>query len=167
MRLLLESRLPHVSRRDKQHYLTTLNDADVCVLMAWRFHQCYRFDLKPQDKLNKWGVTGILQLTRGSSPFETANHNSNTFLRAHVCHPRTFWKKSPNFADRERTNKNDTSGPHIRDFAILRSFPRHHDFKELGPLTTPSNRTLVTRLPSFSFHRKLNFYFFWVFTLEK
>lgn len=120
-----------------------------------------------QDKLNKWGVTGILQLTRGSSPFETANHNSNTFLRAHVCHPRTFWKKSPNFADRERTNKNDTSGPHIRDFAIRRSFPRHHDFKELGPLTTPSNRTLVTRLPSFSFHRKLNFYFFWVFTLEK
>ena len=111
-------------------------------------------------------------------------------------------EKSPNFADRERTNKNDTSGPHIRaspqtsfgvrlshkrtpkdvcgesthirDFAIHRSFPQHYDFKEGSThnqepitVTAPSNRTLVTLLPSFSFHRKLNFYFIWVFTLEK
>ena len=78
-----------------------------------------------------------------------------------------FGKKSK-FADRERTNKNDTSGPHIRDFAIRRSFPRHHDYnQEPITVTAPSNRTLVTLLPSFSFHRKLNFYFIWVFTLEK
>lgn len=161
----------HVSRRDKPFSSITWRHWMMPMFVYWWregfINATCRFDLKPQNKLNKWGVTGILQLTRGSSPFETANHNSKTFLRAYVCHPRTFWKKSPNFADRERTNKNDTSGPHIQDFAIRRSFPRHHDFKELGPLTTPSNRTLVTRLPSFSFHRKLNFYFFWVFTLEK
>lgn len=87
----------HVSRRDKPFSSITWRHWMMPMFVYWWregfINATWRFDLKPQDKLNKWGVTGILQLTRGSSPFETANHNSKTFLRAYVCHPRTFWKK--------------------------------------------------------------------------
>ena len=79
MRLLLESRLPHVSRRDKPFSSITWRHWMMPMFVYW-----WR-----EGFINATGLILSLRTSwtnEASSPFET-------FLRAYVCHPRTFWKK--------------------------------------------------------------------------